>query len=89
MSIEALTTDVNINPMSIEGRFAYFAECNLATLEMLKAKKSSAQSEISRQQSICDGMVDVLRMTKGMAAYLSNDRRNPRLHEIFSEKARG
>jgi hypothetical protein len=42
---------------TIEAAFAYYTECNLATLSGLLGKKSSGRLEKERQQSICDGMV--------------------------------
>lgn len=36
---------------------AWAAECNLATLEGLQMRKSSAKSAIERQQRICDDLV--------------------------------
>jgi hypothetical protein len=46
---------------SIYGAFAYFTECNLATLERLHTLARSSKSERQRQQNICDGMVDACR----------------------------
>lgn len=36
---------------------AWAAECNLATLERLQMRRSSAKCEIKRQQEICDDLV--------------------------------
>ena len=46
---------------SVEGAFAYFTECNLATLERLHRLTRSSKSERQRQQNICNEMVGVCR----------------------------
>ena len=40
-------------------QFAYFTECNLATLEELKSLKSTPKCRIERQQDICNEMVTI------------------------------
>lgn len=49
------------NFFSVEGAFAYFTECNLATLEKLRSLSRPSKSEIQRQQNICNEMVGVCR----------------------------
>jgi hypothetical protein len=47
---------------TLEGRFLYYTECQLATLEGLKMKKKkTSKSELRRQQSIADGMLIVVK----------------------------
>lgn len=46
---------------SVYGAFAYFTECNLATLERLQTLTRSSKSERQRQKNICDSMVRVCR----------------------------
>jgi hypothetical protein len=64
--------------------FAHFTECQMATLEYLKDRKRTPKCEISRQQSITDKMVAVLR--KEGFAPRGRDKRHefPRLAEIFA-----
>lgn len=45
--------------MDLKQAFAYYTECQLATLEDLKARKRFPKCEIERHQSIADGMVRV------------------------------
>ena len=42
-------------------KFAYYTECQLATLDGLKMRKSTSKCELKRQQDICDGMVQVVK----------------------------
>jgi hypothetical protein len=42
---------------TIQEAFAYYTECQLATVEKLRSVKKTAQSELRRQQNIADGMV--------------------------------
>ena len=44
----------------LERKFIYYTECQLATLESLRARKSTSQSELKRQTAIADGMVGCL-----------------------------
>jgi hypothetical protein len=39
-------------------KFAYFTECNLATLEGLESRKSTSRSELKRQKEICMKMIE-------------------------------
>lgn len=41
----------------LEKRFIYFTECQLATLERLRMRKSTSQSDLRRHSEIADGMV--------------------------------
>jgi hypothetical protein len=47
--------------MTLETEYAYATECQLATLEGLKSRKSSAKSEIARQEAICSRMLRICR----------------------------
>lgn len=46
---------------SVEGAFAYFTECNLATLERLRSLSRTPKSELQRQLNICNEMIAVCR----------------------------
>jgi hypothetical protein len=48
------------NMQTLEGRFIYFAECQLATLEMLEMRKGTSKSDLRRQKSICDEMLEIV-----------------------------
>lgn len=48
----------------LDQQFAYFTECNLATLEELKDYKSTAKHRIERQKEICDNMVTICKNFK-------------------------
>lgn len=74
-----------MNSQTIEGRFCYYAECNFATLESLKMRKSSSKYEIKRQQSICDGMVSDLLFIDGLSEYLERAK-CPRLREAVAAR---
>jgi hypothetical protein len=47
--------------MALDEEFAFYTECQLATLEGLKMRKSSGKHEVMRQQDIADQMVEVCR----------------------------
>lgn len=51
----------NINPCTLESKFIYYTECQLATLEALKLKKRTPKCDLQRQQNICDGMMEIVR----------------------------
>lgn len=43
--------------VSVGAAFAYFTECNLATLERLQTLARTSKWERQRQKNICDSMV--------------------------------
>ena len=53
--------------MKLESEFRYYTECQLATLESLRGRKSTAKSELKRQEQIAAGMVAVCRNQKRAA----------------------
>lgn len=50
----------------IEKKFIYYTECQLATLESLKGRKATSQSDLRRQQKIADDMVECLSAIDGL-----------------------
>lgn len=58
---------------SLHDAFAYFVECQLATVEGLKIKKSTPQYELRRHESIARSMVECVRAWK-IAPRRSNTR---------------
>jgi hypothetical protein len=48
------------NMQTLEGRFIYYTETQLATLEMMKSRKRTSKADLNRQGRICDGMMDVV-----------------------------
>ena len=67
--------------------FAYYTECNLATLEELKAMKSSSKYRIKRQEDICNQMVNICKCFNVPTNF--DGRRMPRLLERLGAEARG
>jgi hypothetical protein len=68
--------------MTLEEHFAYFTECQLATVEGLKMKKRSSKSEIRRHENIANKMTDVCRQLN-LSCSLN---KNPRLKERLTAK---
>lgn len=54
-------TSARRRPTNATDGLVYLLECNYATLEDLRMRKSSSQSSIRRQAGICEGGLDVLR----------------------------
>lgn len=46
------------NPITLQQVFAYWTECQLATVEYIELQKRYPKGEAKRQKSIADGMVD-------------------------------
>lgn len=79
----------NINPYTLEGKFIYYTECQLATLEALKLVKRTSKFELRRQQSIADGMMDIVReIAKDVPDVKLNSafQRSPRVLELLGVK---
>lgn len=66
---------------TVEGAFAYFTECNLATLEKLQTLTRSSKTERQRQKNICDEMVGVCRDFG-----IQPDRTNLRLSKALAQQ---
>lgn len=77
-------TQDNLSPEKqlewLAGRFGYFTECELATLEELRGKKSASQRDLRRHQEIADGMVAVCRELGDSCV---GRRGTPRLSELL------
>lgn len=43
----------------LEKKFLYYTECQLATLEYFKGRKSMSKSEINRHEKIAQGMSEI------------------------------
>jgi len=61
--------------------FAYHAECQFATLDMYKRRKSTSKTDVRRQQSICDKMILTLRAAGFRSASFDG---LPRLRDILA-----
>jgi hypothetical protein len=61
----------------LSSKFAYFTECNLATLEGMRLRKSTSRYDLSRQQNICNDMVSVCKELNADCKHL------PRLKELL------
>ena len=64
--------------------FAYFTECNLATLEGMKSKKSTPKYELIRQGGICEQMVNICKNLK-IDCVDSYGRKMIRLSEMITQ----
>jgi len=53
--------DTSAKLTAMAAHFAYYTECQLATLEHLEMVKSTPKSRLKRHQSICEGMVNIVR----------------------------
>lgn len=59
-------------------KFAYYTECQLATLEHYEMRKSSSKSETERHRKIAEGMIECCK-TVGAGPFRSTPRLNERL----------
>jgi hypothetical protein len=79
-------TNDELNLRYLQERFAYYTECQLATLERCKTLKSTPKSETHRHEKIANGMIDTCR-AGGVEPYRDTPRLAARLQNNGSERA--
>jgi hypothetical protein len=68
----------------IEQEYAYSTECDLATLEELISIKSSSNSRIERQRTICLRMLQVCKAVEAYLIFPDYGCRAPRVRDMLA-----